>query len=308
MDYMYFGRKQSNQLHFKSIIKLKGKMMRNIILSIISVLLISISASALSDQIYTIYTGSQNGVTVRDATTLEQITYFDPDFTPSSIVAGKCKNMYLTSGNSIYNYSNTGNLINSFTFPIGSINYHAIAYAGSEIYVAYDGSQNGVTVRDSNTFDQLFYFDPGFVIDGITAGKNDDMYLTSGNNIYNYSSNGEYLNSFTWPNIGILYSDITFVSSNSCSNKIYTVYGGSQEGVTVRDSDTLVQSNVVTPGFVSAGISSGNNNDIYLTNNNSIHHYSENGDELNEMVFPDPGITYTGITFSPATKCACNID
>ena len=84
MDYMYFGRKQSNQLHFKSIIKLKGKMMRNIILSIISVLLISISASALSDQIYTIYTGSQNGVTVRDATTLEQITYFDPNDTPST--------------------------------------------------------------------------------------------------------------------------------------------------------------------------------------------------------------------------------
>jgi hypothetical protein len=281
--------------------------MRNIMRFIISVILVSISASTLSNQIYTIYTGSQNGVTVRDANTLEQITYFDPGFSPSSIVAGNCNNMYLTSGNSIYNYRNTGELINIFSFPSRSINYHAIAYAGSKIYVAYDGSQNGVTIRDSNTFQQLLYFDPGFVIDGITAGKNNDMYLTSGNNIYNYSADGEYLNSFTWPSIGILYSDITLSPSHSCKNKVYTVYGGSQQGVTVRDSDTLNQSNVVTPGFIPAGISSGNNNDMYLTNKNIIYHYSDNGVKINEMEFiHDSGIIYTGITFSPASKCSCN--
>ena len=279
--------------------------MKKIIRLFVSAVFMFMFTNAMSDQIYTIYNGSQNGVTVRDANTLEQITFFDPGFAPSSIVAGNCNNMYLTSNNKIYNYSNRGRLINSFTFPSTGINYHAIAYAGRKIYVAYDGSQNGVTIRNSKTFRQRFFFDPGFTIDGITAGKNNDMYLTSGNKIYNYSARGRLLNSFTWPSTSILYSDTTFVPSNSCSNKLYTVYGGSQQGVTVRNSSTLVQSNVVTPGFVASGIASGNNKDMYLTSSNVIYHYSERGTLLKRMVFPDSGINYTGITYAPATICSC---
>jgi len=254
---------------------------------------ITLSTSSLAAQIYTIYGGSQNGITVRDATTLSQINFFDPGFVSSSIVAGNNNNMYLTSNNTIYNYSNTGSFISSFTFPSAGINYHEIAYAGTKIYTAYDGSQNGVTVRDSTTFNQQFFFDPGFTISGITAGNNNDMYLTSGNNIYNYSDTGVLLNSFTWPSTSIDYSDTSFNGS-----KLYTIFGGSQQGVTVRDGNTLAQSNVVTPGFVASGIASGDNNDLYLTLDNIIYHYSDTGTLLNTMVFPDQGINYTGITFA----------
>lgn len=246
--------------------------------------------------IYTIYGGSQNGVTVRDSTSLNQINFFDPGFTPTSIVAGNNNNMYLTSGNTIYNYSNTGSQISSFTFIFDpGVNYHQIAYAGNNIYTAYNGSQNGVTVRDSSTFNQLLFFDPGFNIQGITAGSNNDMYLTSGNTIYNYSNTGTLLNSFSWPSTSINYTDTTYNGS-----KLYTVYGGSQQGVTVRDGNTLVQSNVVVPGYVANGIASGDNNDMYLTSGNRIDHYSDTGTLLNSMVFPDQGIIYGGITYAPA--------
>ncbi len=261
---------------------------------LIAIGIATISNTVLAAQIYTIYNGSQNGVTIRDSVTLAQTHFFDPGFAASSIVAGNNNNMYLTSGNKIYNYTNTGSLISSLTFPDAGVNYHEIAYAGNKIYTAYNGSQNGVTVRDSMTFNQTLFFDPGFAINGITAGSNNDMYLTSGNNIYNYSDTGTLLNSFTWPSTSIVYSDTTFNGS-----KLYTVYDGIQEGVTVRDPVTLVQSNVVLPGFSASGIASGNNNDMYLTFGNVIYHYADNGTLLNSMTFfPDAGVNYTGITYA----------
>jgi len=255
----------------------------------------TLSTSPQAAQIYTIYGGSQNGVTVRDATTLSQINFFDPGFVSSSIVAGNNNNMYLTSNNTIYNYSNTGSFISSFTFPDAGINYSEIAFAGDKVYTVYGGSQNGVTVRDSTTFNQQLFFDPGFAINGITAGNNNDMYLTSGNNIYNYSNTGTLLNSFSWPNNTIDYNDTTFNGS-----KLYTIYGGSQQGVTIRDGNTLVQSGIISPGFVASGIASGDNNDLYLTLDNVIYYYAENGTLLNSMIFPDQGINYTGITYAPS--------
>jgi hypothetical protein len=256
------------------------------------------------DKIYTVYGGSQNGITVRNADTLAQINYFDPGFYSSSIVSGNTHNMYLTSGNTIYNYSDTGNFISSFSFPDTGINYHEIAYAGDEIYTAYSGSQNGVTVRDSMSFNQLSFFDPGFAINGITAGDNDDMYLTSGNYIYNYSNAGILLNSFAWGSTNITYRDTTFNEGNPSTNtvdKLYTVYDGVQQGVTVRDADTLGQLAVVLPGFSPEGIASGDNNDMYLTFDNSIYNYSDVGVLLNQMTFSaDQGIRYDGITFTSA--------
>lgn len=278
----------------KHIQSLKGLYeMKNLTNSLVLILLSIVSSNAFSAQIYAIYGGSQQGITIRDANTLSQINYFDPGFAASSIVAGNNNNMYLTSNNTIYNYSNTGGYISSFTFPISSINYNEIAYAGSKIYTAYNGSQNGVTVRDSSTFNQTFFFDPGFAIDGITAGNNNNMYLTSGNSIYNYSDTGNLLNSFSWSDTSIQYSDTTFNGS-----KLYTVYGGSQQGVTVRDSNTLLQQAVVIPGFTASGIASGDNNDMYLTNANGIYRYSDTGTLLNSMIFPDTGIDYSGITYA----------
>ncbi|VAW48808.1 hypothetical protein MNBD_GAMMA04-1641 [hydrothermal vent metagenome] len=267
-----------------------------------TVLAVSLSSSVYAnqnhqiDKIYTVYGGSQNGITVRNADTLSQINFFDPGFYSSSIVSGNDHNMYLTSGNTIYNYSDTGSFISSFDFPDSAINYHQIAYAGDKIYTAYDGSQNGVTVRDSMSFNQESYFDPGFEINGITAGDNNDMYLTSGNKIYNYSDTGALLGSFTWPSTSITYSDTTF----NGEGEIYTVYDGSQKGVTVRDADTFAQSNAIALGFSPSGIASGDNNDMYLTFDNVIYQYADSGALLNQMTFPDFGIEYGGITFASA--------
>jgi hypothetical protein len=269
---------------------------------LVALVFVASSNTGLASQIYTVYGGSQNGITIRNASTLAQIDFFDPGFYSSSIVAGNNNNMYLTSGNTIYNYSNTGTYISSFDFPDNGINYHEVAYAGDKIYTAYDGSQNGVTIRDSSSFNQLLFFDPGFAINGITAGNNNDMFLTSGNSIYNYTDTGSFINSFTWPNTSIVYNDTTFNG-----NKLYTVYDDSQEGITIRNPATLMQLGVVTPGFSPSGIASGDSNDMYLTFENGIYHYADDGTLLNSMVFPDGGIEYDGITYASAVPIPAGI-
>lgn len=248
-----------------------------------------------SGQIYTIYnTGSQNGVSVRDSDTFSQSLFFNPGFSINGITAGDNNDMYLTSGNNIYNYSNTGTLLNSFTFPNSGINYQDVTFDGNNIYAAYTGSQNGVSIRDADTFGSSSFFNPGFAVSDISAGDNNNLYLTADNSIYNYASSGALIDSFVFPNNGINYKDITFAGDN-----IYTVYTGSQNGVTVRNSDTLSQSLFFfDPGFVISGIAAGDNNDMFLTSGNSIYNYSDTGALLGSFTFPGSGINYTDIAFA----------
>ncbi|CED59341.1 Putative uncharacterized protein [Moritella viscosa] len=269
---------------------------------LIGVLLLGLSSQyANAGTIYTTYTGSQNGVTIRDSATLVQSFFFDPGFAVDNITAGAGNSMYLTSGNSIYQYSTAGALLNSLTFPDASIGYQGITMAASEsnIYTAYTGSQNGVSIRDSATLAQSFFFDPGFAVDNITAGAGNSMYLTSSNSIYQYSTAGALLNSLTFPDTSIGYQGITMAASGS---NIYTTYTGSQNGVSIRDSGTLAQSFFFDPGFSVDNLVAGNNNDMFLTSNDTIYHYTNAGVQLNSFTFPQ--INYQGIAYKKVSEPA----
>lgn len=253
----------------------------------------AVSMFANAGVIYTAYTGNQNGVTIRDSDTLVQSFFFNPGFGVDNIAAGGNNDMYLTSGNVIYQYSNAGVQLNSMTFPDPAIAYQGIAYAGTSIYAAYTGSQNGVTIRDSTTLVQTALFDPGFAVDNIAAGNGNEMYLTSGNTIHRYSNTGVQLASLIFPDPGVDYQGITMAVSG---NNIYTAYTGSQNGVTVRDALSLVQSFFFDPGFAVDNLVAGDNNDMFLTSGNSIYHYSDVGIQLNSFTFPDQ-VNYEGIAF-----------
>jgi len=248
---------------------------------------------ASAGQIYATYTGDANGVTIRDAETLEQTFFFDPGFAVDHIAAGNNNSLYLTSGNSIYNYSTTGNLINSFAFN-GGITYGDIAHSGTDIYAGYSGSADGVTVRDANTFAQSNFIDTGFVVDGLAAGRSGELYLTSGNRIFNFSATGDLLNSFAFDG-SINYGGITYAG-----NDIYAAYSGSATGVTVRDSTTLEQSHFIDLDFAVNDLVAGVSSDLFLTSGNAIYHYADDGTQLNSFAFPSQGITYGGIAFAPS--------
>lgn len=163
----------------------------------------------------------------------------------------------------------------------------------ASVYASYDGSQQGVTVRDLS-LNQTSYFATGFNIDGIAAGHSNDMYVTSGNHIYNYRADGTLLHTMTFPDTGINYTDVTVTVTG---NNVYASYTGSQQGVTIRDL-SLAQSFSFSTGFNIDGIAAGQNNDLYVTSGNGIYNYGTNGALLNSMIFPDAGINYTDVAVS----------
>ncbi|MEQ1636980.1 MAG: hypothetical protein ABL903_09810 [Methylococcales bacterium] len=253
-----------------------------------------ITGQANANNVYTAYSGSQQGVTIRDANTLMQSGIIGTNFNVNGIAAGHSNNVYLTSGNQIFNYSTNGSLLNSFTWYDNTIIYGDTSVGSNNIYTAYSGSQQGVTIRDAETLAQSAIIGTGFNINGVSAGHNDNVYLTSGNSIFNYSTNGSLLNSFTWYDNSITYGDIA-VSANN----VFTVYAGSQQGVTIRDLDTLTQTGLIIPGFDIDGIAVGFNDDVYLTSGNQIFNYSTNGSLLNSFTWYDNTIAYGDISVAP---------
>ena len=179
-----------------------------------SVSLSAMHMSANAAQIYGVYNGSQNGVTVRDANTLVQTNAFSLSFAVDNIAAGNNDELYLTSANGIYRYDLSGNQLASMLFPVAAIDYQgtSMAIGGDSLYTVYNGSQNGVTIRDANTLAQTNYIDLTFAVDNITAGAGDTFYLTSGNTIYHYDILGNQLNSFSFSDPAISYEGIAFAA------------------------------------------------------------------------------------------------
>ncbi len=241
-----------------------------------------------SNYVFSSYKGSQQGVSVRDLH-LNQLSYFNTGFDIAGIAAGPHYNdVYLAAGNHLYHYQINGNLISNMAFPIPSVQYTDVTVSRDNmVYASYTGSQHGVSVRDLQ-LNQVSFFDTSFRINGIAAGPNNDMYLVSGNHIYHYQTNGTLMCSMAFPDNGVVYTDIVVIY-----NKIYATYKGSQRGVTVRDLH-LNQIAYFSTNFVADSIAAGPNNDVYLASENHLYHYSVNGAQISDMVFPDTGVQYTG--------------
>ncbi len=159
----------------------------------------------------------------------------------------------------------------------------------SLIYAAYQGSQQGISVRDSITLNQINSFNVGFDINGIAAANGNEILLSSGNTIYRYRNDGTLLNSFSWVAYPVTYSDVSVQNGT-----LYASYtGGTQQGVTERNAQTLIQSNVIANGSTFSSINDGLDNDLYMTLGNVIFNFGIDGTVIGSMTFPDTGIVYT---------------
>jgi hypothetical protein len=241
--------------------------------------------------IYAVYSGSQNGVTVRDADTFVQQTSFDPGFVINGIAAGVNNDMYLTSGDSIYRYSNTGTQLGSFSFG-GGVTYTSIAVGNGQIYATYQDAQVGITVRDASTFVQSVFI-PTLLNNGVGSAYDNTMYRVGANNISRYDNTGSLIISFDFPDAGINYTNI-----DVGAGQVFASYTGTQNGVTIRDASTLAQLSLFDPGFLINGLAAGGSSDMYLTNANNIYRYGTNGSLISSFTFPDSGIVYRDIAFA----------
>ncbi|NMH65631.1 hypothetical protein [Shewanella salipaludis] len=167
------------------------------------------SLTVRGDLLFATYKGSQVGVTVRDLN-LTQISWFATPFVSSGIAAGPSQDVYLAAGNHIYRYKTNGTQLQDMTFPVTSINYTDVSVLEDRLYASYNGSQLGFTVRDLN-LNQLSYCNTGFNISSIAAGASNNVYLTSSNHIYNYSTAGNLLADMNFPDKGVDYTSASVV-------------------------------------------------------------------------------------------------
>ena len=148
-------------------------------------------------------------MSVRDLN-LTQLNWFNTGIEASGIAAGPNNDVYLSAKNHIYNFDVNGNLLRDMTFPSSSIEYTDVTVLCDKVYASYRGSQHGFTVRDLQ-LNQQSSTEIGREISGIAAGPNADLYLTSANHIYNYSTSGALIRDMDFPVSSINYSGVSVV-------------------------------------------------------------------------------------------------
>ena len=249
----------------------------------------------MANNVYASYNGPQVGFTVRDFA-LNQLSAHGIGVNANGIAAGPNDDVYLVSANHIYHYNANGTLITNMTFPIATINYTGVVVQGDRVYACYQGPQQGVTVRDL-ALNQLSFFNTGVNASGIAAGPDNDVYITAGNHIINYRTNGTLINDMAFPLATINYTDVTVVCDT-----VYASYNGSQQGFTVRDLN-LIQKSFVAIATNIKSIAAGPSKDVYLASANHLLNYAASGVLIMDMTFPIATINYTGVavTFNTLT-------
>lgn len=255
-----------------------------------------------ADTVYATYidtSSNPDGFTVRDSANLpwQKAQYNTPLSGTASGLSLLKDSLYITAGNNIYKYSTSGNQVNQFTWQDNSLSYTDVTTGNGLLYATYTGSQNGITVRDLNSLSQYSVINTGVAATGIIAGASNDLYITAGNSIYRYGTNGSLLNSFSWSDNTITYTDITIVDG-----KLLATYTGSQHGITIRDLTRLSQYSVIDTGVSATGITAGYSNDVYITAGDGIYHYSTNGSLINQFNWGSNNITYTDIAVTPVPE------
>lgn len=243
-------------------------------------------AAQAAGPVYAAYSGSQLGVTERDAS-LAQISSFNTGQTSAGIAVTQDDRIFVTSGSTISEFALGGALVNQLDFG-GGIVYGGVSTRGQQLFATYSGSQQGVTLRTLG-LGQTSFFATGLNATDLAVGDTDTLYLTAGNGIYAYDFSGNLTDQMVFPDAGILYTGIDYAS-----NLLFASFGGSQQGVTIRDLALDQLSFFATP-FTASGIAVGNNSNLFLTSANSIYEYSFGGALLNTMTFPVTSIAYTAI-------------
>ena len=98
----------------------------------------------------------------------------------------------------------------------------------NKVYASYNGSQVGFTIREFDLTQDNFA-NTGIAYSSVAAGPDNDLFMTAGNHIYHYQTNGTPIKDMEFTgDPGVIYSSVTVKG-----NRVYATYRGSQHGVTV---------------------------------------------------------------------------
>jgi len=163
---------------------------------------------ALGSNVYAgVNDGSFHGVAVFTPS-LGFVNQFSVVGTVSGVATDGSGDFYVASGNGTYEYDSSGSLIQQVTGSATTLTID-LAFNGLNVFAGVnDGAFNGVAIF-SPTLGFVNQFTVADVVTGLAAAPNGDFYVASAANVYQYSSSGALLGTYTAPT-GTRITDLTY--------------------------------------------------------------------------------------------------
>jgi len=254
-------------------------------------------AAVLGANLWVAAAGTPTGLSQRDLITLAETNFISTAFTPTSIEDGFGR-LYVTSGDTLFVFSNAGvELANTDTGTAG-VTFVESALSGTRLYAVTGGTADGVSVRNPITLAEIpgASFSLPFAVEGIVAGDNDDLFLTSGGNVFHYSTAGVELGSQA---TGRALTDITFIADPlppATGTALAISADAAGNTVAVRDAATLAAAGSFDILGAASGITTGAMNDtVYLAIGDTLAHYGTAGALLGSVT--EAGTAFTDVAF-----------
>lgn len=249
----------------------------------------------LGAQVFVTASGATTGISARDLNTLVESNFINTTYTPTSIEDGFGR-LYVTAGDTLYILDGNGaELINANTGTAG-VTFVESALSGTRLYAATGGSSNGISVRNPISLAEITSFSLPFAVEGLVAGDDDDLFITSGNEIYRYSTAGVELDTVADGTAGRVFSDIAFVAAPlapAAGTALAITAAGGNNSVSKRDAETISDAGSFDIAAAATGIALGSSNDVYLAAGDTLYHYDTDGTLLTSVT--DAGAVYNDV-------------
>ncbi len=249
----------------------------------------------LGARIFVTSTGTTPGISARNLNTLVEDSFFPTSFAPTSIEDGFGR-LYITAGEMLYILTAGGIELASVDSGTSGVTFVGSALSGTRLYAATGGAQNGISVRNPITLAEISSFPLPFAVEGMVAGDDDDLFITSGVNIYRYSTAGVELDSVADATAGRVFADIAFIAAPrppAAGTALAITAVGSANSISVRDAETIADAGSFDIAAAATGIALSSDNSVYLAAGNTLYHYGSSGALLDS--FTDPDVAYSDV-------------
>ncbi len=232
----------------------------------------------LGAEVFVTSSGTTPGISARNLNTLVESNFFPTAFTPTSIEDGFGR-LYVTAGDTLFILNSSGmELVNAPSGAAG-VTFVESAISGTRLYAATGGATNGISVRNPITLAEITSFPLPFAVEGLVAGDSDDLFITSGGNVFHFSTAGVELDSVADGTPGRQFSDIAFVAAPRLP-AIGTVLAISDDGtnnISSRDAATLADAGGFPIAAAATGIALTSNNEVILAAGDTLFRYGSSG-------------------------------
>ena len=249
--------------------------------------------TVFASQVVVSVAGTDQGFSFRSLLTLEEILFVPTSFPVASINDGFGR-LFITTGDTVTTFNVSGNEIASISADDPGELFVDAALEGTRLYVAVAGSINEVTARNPINLEEIDSFPVPFVIDSIAAGDDDDLFITSGNNIFHFTTDGEELGTIAG-DATETFSDIAFLADPRpvAQGTVIAATTGVQQALTSRNAETLADAGSFPITVDADGIAVADNNEIFVASGDTLIALSETGAELNSV--SEPGNNFADV-------------